>query len=91
MSTAAPPDFAVNDLSRGRGHDAHDALGRDALAAAAFADQAPRPAAFQIEIHPVERLHDAVVEEEIGFQVLHLQNLFHVGVPSLFRFARPGG
>ena len=64
----AEPNLAVGDLT-GLFHDAQDRARGDALAAAAFADDAERLAGEDVKAGPIDGVHDAFVLEVVGLEV----------------------
>ena len=69
----AEPDLAVGDFA-GLFHDAQNGARGDALAAAAFADDAERLAGVDVKAGPVDRVHYAFILEVVGLEVLDGQN-----------------
>jgi hypothetical protein len=76
MISSAPPfltgsaqqHFAGDDAA-GALYDAQQRLHRDALAAARLAHDAEHLARIDVERHAVDRANDALVHEEVDFQV----------------------
>src|SRR5207302_7129207 len=64
-------DLAVEQLA-GLRHDPEDRLGGHALAAAALAHHTERLASVDLEADAVERLDRALAQEEVGLDVLQL-------------------
>src|SRR5690606_12774677 len=76
---ALPPgpvqlDRATNDAAR-LVDDLEDRAGRDALAAAALADDGERLATLQLHADAIDRFHDAFVREEVRVQVVDLEHV----------------
>ena len=66
-------DRAVDDLRRRLGDEAHDRESRDRLAAAGLADDAERPPLLHVEGDAVDRLDDPLTREEVGLEVVDLE------------------
>ena len=67
-------DCAADDAAGRRLDQPQDRQRGDALAAAGFADDAQRLAGAQRKRDAVDRAHDAVAGEEIGLQIVDLEN-----------------
>ena len=75
---AVEEHLAADDAARLR-HDVEDGAGGDALAAAALADHAERPAPPQGHADMVDRLDGLVARFEPGAEILHLEHDAAVG------------
>ena len=60
----------------GRVDQLQDRVGRDALAAAAFAHHAERPAARHHQVDAIDRFDHAFIQEEIGLQAFDFEEEF---------------
>ena len=69
-------DGPLDDLARRVGHQTHDGQGGHRLAGAGLADDADRLVAVEAEAHPVDRLHDTGVGEEVRAQTRDLKQAF---------------
>src|SRR5262249_47175036 len=67
-------DRATRDAAGRVGNQSQDRQVRDALAAAALADDAERAARLDVERHAVHRGDDAAFGAELGAQIAHAQN-----------------
>src|SRR5262249_47463273 len=66
----------------------HDRERRDALAAAGFADDRQGLAGLDLERHAVDRAHDTVAREEMGLEILDLENGGHRHIRRASRGSR---
>ena len=71
-------DLAAGDAA-GRFDQLQDRLHRDALAAAAFADDADDLAGEHVEAHAIDRAHRALVQLERDAQIAHPQQRLGMG------------
>ena len=70
---ALEEDLAADDLARRHGDQLQDGQRGDALAAAGLPDHPERVPAADAEIHAVDGLRDPFVEEEVGLEVLDVE------------------
>ena len=72
------PDRSIHDPARRIGDELRDGERGDRLPASGLADEAEGLPPTDLEGHPVEGLDDAVVGEEVGPQILHVEDrAFH--------------
>jgi hypothetical protein len=81
LSAAAMKENLPFHHAARRVNDLEDGTGCDAFAATTFAHDPQYLTSFEVKAHPIDRPHNAVVGEELGFEVFDFEqeivSIFH--------------
>ena len=87
----AETNATVHDLSHGSLNKLHERKAGDRFSATRFTHDAHGRALRNVEGHAVDRLHDAVVREKVGVQIIEFDDVsvvFHFGDVVVFGISR---